>query len=261
MAGGLIWHQLDFEGDTYDTVAPHINSWGMADIWRIPKEVFYFYQSQWRATPMVHICGHWTWPGEEGATKQVKVFSNAAEVELFLNGTSLGTKKDVKNAGLPHPPRIWQVPFQPGTLRAEARYESARINDEINTAGAAHHIVLQSDVQQLKSGDRESLAYITALVVDAKGIVVPSAYHPIAFTSYGPGELLPQTWLGFGTGLTWNAVAGKTRIAFRATNRTGRAVISAVSPGLGMGRVKIAVLAPGRPDEMEYIERFENDEP
>jgi len=261
MAGGLIWNQMDFEGDTYDTVMPHINAWGMADIWRIPKEVFYFYQSQWRTTPMVRICGHWTWPGDEGRTKAVKIFSNAAEVELFLNGTSLGAKKDVRNSELPHPPRVWQVPYHPGTLRAEARDGAANISDEIKTAGAAHHIVLQSDVEQLRSGDRESLAYITASVVDAQEIVVPSAYHPIAFTSYGPGELLPQTWLGYGTGLKWNAVAGKTRIAFRATNRTGRAVISAVSPGLGMGRVKVAVLAPGRPDEMEYIERFENDEP
>jgi len=261
MAGGLIWHQLDFEGETYDTVIPHINAWGMADIWRIPKDVYYFYQSQWHVTPMVHIMGHWTWPGDEGETKAVKVFSNAETVELFLNGSSLGTKRDASDTGLPHPPRVWQVPFHPGILRAVARGGTAEISDERKTAGAAHHIALQSDAQQLKSGDRESLAYITALVVDEKETVVPSASHPIAFTSYGPGELLPQTWLGYGTGLTWNAIAGKTRIAFRATDRTGRAVISAYSPGLGMGRVEIPVVAPGRPDEMEYVEQFENDEP
>jgi hypothetical protein len=51
-----------------------------------------------------------------------------------------------------------------------------------------------------------------------------------------------------------------TRIAMRSTNRSGRAVVSASSPGLRMGRIEIDVTAPGRPDEMNYKERFEVDE-
>jgi hypothetical protein len=72
--------------------------------------------------------------------------------------------------------------------------------------------------------------------------------------------LLPQTWPGHATGLTWNAVAGMTRIAFRATSRTGEAVISASSPGLKMGRTTVLLAAPGKPNEMDYQERFEEDE-
>jgi hypothetical protein len=49
-------------------------------------------------------------------------------------------------------------------------------------------------------------------------------------------------------------------VAFRATARTGHAVISAYSPGLGMGRIELQVVAPGKPDEMEYKERFDTDE-
>ena len=81
MAGGMIWHQFDYEGETYDTVIPHIVAFGMGDVYRIPKDVYYFYQSQWTAQPMVHILGHWTWPAAEGTARTVKVFSNAAEVE------------------------------------------------------------------------------------------------------------------------------------------------------------------------------------
>jgi beta-galactosidase len=261
MAGGMIWHQFDYDGETYDTVIPHVVAFGMADMWRIPKEVYYFYQSQWTTQPMAHIVGHWTWPGEEGKTRSVKVYSNAQEVELFLNGTSLGVKKEEHDPGLLHPPRLWEAPYHPGTLKAVARSQGKEISDERRTAGPAHHIVLESDVQQLKAGDPESLAYITALVVDAQGTVVPSAYYPITFTLYGPGELLEQTWLGHGTGLTWNAIAGMTRIAFRSTRRNGRAVISAYSPGLGMGRIELQVKAEGKPDEMEYLERFAVDEP
>jgi hypothetical protein len=78
--------------------------------------------------------------------------------------------------------------------------------------------------------------------------------NPISFTLYGPGELLEQTWAPYGTGLTWNAVAGMTRIALRATARSGNAVVSASSPGLAMGRIEIEVKAPGKPDEMNYKE-------
>jgi len=261
MAGGMIWHQFDYEGETYDTVIPHVVAFGMGDIWRIPKDVYYFYQSQWTAAPMVHILGHWTWPGTEGKERTVKVFSNAATVELLLNGKSLGVKSDAPREGLLHPPRVWTVPYQPGTLEAVARHAGKEIRDQRRTAGAPHHLVLESDAQELKSGNLESLAYITARVVDENGTVVPSAALPVTFTSDGPGELLRQSWLGHGTGWTLDTIAGITQMAFRATDRTGHATISAYSPGLLMGRLEISVQAPGKPDEMEYKEKFEVDEP
>ena len=260
MAGGMIWHQFDYDGETYDTVTPHIVAFGMADVWRIPKDAFYFYQSQWSAAPMVHIVGHWTWPEHEGRSKRVKIYSNLPEVELLLNGRSLGVKRQSAGSGLPHPPRLWDVTYAPGTLTAIARGREREVRDERKTAGDPHHLLLESDVAELRSGDRESIAYLTAMVVDQQGTVVPTSTHPITFTSYGPGELLEQTWLGYGTGLTWNAVGGKTRVAFRATSRSGHAVVSAYSPGLAMGRVELNVSAPGQPDEMEYRDRPEPDE-
>jgi beta-galactosidase len=261
MAGGVIWHQFDYEGETYDTVIPHVVSFGMGDLWRIPKDVYYFYQSQWTAKPMVHIMGHWTWPGEEGQARSVKVFSNAREVELFLNGKSLGTRSDASAAGLAHPPRVWTVAYQPGTLKAVARHEGKEISDERQTAGAPHRLVLEADARELASGNLESIAYLTVRVVDENGTLVPWAEVPITFTSAGPGELRRQTWLGHGAGWTLDSVAGMARMAFQATDRTGHATISAYSPGLRMGRIEIAVQAPGKPDEMEYKEKFENDEP
>jgi beta-galactosidase len=261
MAGGMIWHQFDYEGETYDTVVPHVVAFGMGDVWRIPKDVYFFYQSQWTAKPMVHILGHWSWPGAEGKARTVKVFSNAAEVELLLNGKSLGARTDASDAGLMHPPRVWTVLYQPGTLEAVARHEGKEIRDERRTAGAPHHLALEADTRQLESGNLDSLAYITARVVDENGTVVPSAAVPITFTSNGPGELLPQSSLGHGTGWTLDAVAGIAQMAFRATDRTGHATISAYSPGLRMGRLEISVQAPGKPDEMEYKEKFDVDEP
>ncbi len=261
MAGGCIWHQFDYEGETYDVVAPHIVAFGMNDVWRIPKEPYFFYQSQWSAAPMVHIVGHWTWPGEEGRVRSIKVYSNSEEVELFLNGRSLGKQGHGSYPGLAHPPRIWQAPYEAGTLRAVAHSGGREVIDERKTAGAPYQILLSADVGGLTSGDPESLAYITAVIADREGTPVPVATNPISFTLYGPGELLEQTWPPYGTGLSWNAVAGMTRIALRATARSGAATVSASSAGLRMGRIDIPVSAAARPDEMNYKERFEEDEP
>jgi beta-galactosidase len=259
LAGGAIWDAFDYDGESYDVVMPHVVSFGVADVWRIPKEAYYFYQSQWSAKPMVHIMGHWTWPGEEGHKRTIKVYSNAAEVELFVNGRSLGVKRDAPANDLAHPPRIWEIEYQPGTLRAVARTGDQELTDQRKTAGPPAQIMLVSDEKELRSGDPESLAYLTATIADKDGTPVPNASHAITFTSYGPGELLPQTWLGHPTGFTWNVVAGITRIAFRSTSRTGKAVISAYSPGLKMGRVTVPVSAAGKPNEMDYTEVFEED--
>jgi beta-galactosidase len=142
-----------------------------------------------------------------------------------------------------------------------ARHEGKEIRDERRTAGAPHHLALEADTRELHSGNLESLAYITARVVDENGALVPTAEVPITFTSSGPGELLRQSSLGHGTGWTLDAVAGMAQMAFRATDRTGHATLSAYSPGLRMGRLEISVQAPGKPDEMEYKEKFEVDEP
>jgi beta-galactosidase len=252
IAGSVLWHQLDYDGEEYDSVIPHVLPFGMADSWRIRKDVYYFYQSQWSGKPMVHICGHWTWPGDEGKQKLVKVYSNCDQVELKLNGRSLGVKENEKHEGLVRPPRVWELPYEVGTLEAIGHSGSQTIIDTRRTAGAPAGILLRSDTDRIISGDRESLAYITASIVDKNMIVVPSAYGTISFTWYGPGELLPQTWAGYPTGLTWNAVAGMTVVALRATDRVGRCRVTASSPGLSLGRVEIAVSAKGKRDEMEY---------
>jgi beta-galactosidase len=135
-----------------------------------------------------------------------------------------------------------------------------QIEDQQRTAGPAYKIVLTADTDHIVSGDADSLAYITASVTDENGVIVPGEHPTITFTSYGPGQLLKQSWLGHGTGYTWNAVDGMTRVAFRATSRSGRAVISAYSPGLRTGQLNIEVTAPGKPDEMNYQEQFEKDE-
>jgi len=247
LAGGALWNQFDWDGETYDVVFPRVTAFGMCDSWRIPKDVYFFYKSQWNPEPMVHICSHWTWPGREGRRLTVKVYSNAEEVELFLNDRSLGRRPKTTGDGLRHPPFIFEVPYAPGTLRAEGVFpDGNRLADLRRTAGPAFAVRLNADPPHLTVGDSDSVVYITASIVDRNGTLVPGASVPVTFSHFGCGRLLAQNWMEYGPGYTWRTVAGLTRIALQADDIGGRAVVRALSPGLVMGRLIVPAVDPAR---------------
>ena len=70
-------------------------------MWRLPKNAYFLFQSQWTETPVVHIVGHWTWPEQEGKPRQVRVYCNCDIVELLVNGRSLGVHQPVSQG------RVW----------------------------------------------------------------------------------------------------------------------------------------------------------
>ncbi len=234
---------------------------GVADMWRLPKAGFYFLQSQWTDKPMVHIVGHWTWPGAGGLKRQVRVYSNCDTVELFLKGNSLGVKqpatpervwKDfhdaiavykvsdqfnqqpLPGASLHHAPFIWDnVPNEDGTLTAIGHKGSAIVRDEVRTAGPAVRIKLQAEKPRLVADD-EDVSFIEADVVDAQGVVVPEARPWIHFIVAGPGRLL-------GGATHIDAISGVAAINVQATGQPGEILVTATSPGLEPGSARIHV--------------------
>src|SRR5580700_3124746 len=123
---------------------------GMVDLAGFPKDRYYLYQSQWTKQPMVHVLPHWNWQGREGQAIPVMAYTNADEVELFLNGKSLGRKKRFSEpVELPVGPNVsadrkflskyrleWQVPYAPGTLKAVAYRDGKAVASEVvATAG------------------------------------------------------------------------------------------------------------------------------
>ncbi len=92
VGGSTVWNMFDFGSEEKGGNIPGINQKGLADFDRRPKDVYYFYQSQWAEKLMAYIVSH-TWvnrTGRIGETKTLEVFSNGDAVELFLNGNSLG---------------------------------------------------------------------------------------------------------------------------------------------------------------------------
>jgi beta-galactosidase len=110
-------------------------------------------------------------------------YNHADEVELFLNGKSLGVKR--KKGDDLHVQ--WRVKYEPGTLKAVSRLHGKIVLiKEIKTAGKPARIELITDKTKLKA-DGTDLSYITARITDAQGNLVPDATNEIQFEVNGPG--------------------------------------------------------------------------
>jgi len=211
--GEFVWTGFDYIGEPtpfFGWKADNSHDWparssyfGMVDLAGFPKDRYYLYQSQWTSAPMVHLLPHWNWPDRLGQPIPVMVYSNADEVELFLNGKSLGSKRvGSEPVVLPVGPNVsdqrsfssryrllWQVPYAPGTLLAIARRAGSEVaRDEVRTAGAAARIRLQADRADL-AADGDDLAFITARVEDANGNLVPDAGNLIQFKVSGAATI------------------------------------------------------------------------
>ena len=115
------------------------------DIFRIPRPVTYWYQSELTAEPMVYIADPW----REG-TARLRVFSNCDQVELLINGVSLGRRKpddDPLKANLDHPPFTFPVCWQPGEVIARG-WTDGKMQSEcvVRTPGAPIGIELTLDM-------------------------------------------------------------------------------------------------------------------
>jgi len=211
--GEFVWTGFDYLGEPtpyFDTSAANQTDWparssyfGMVDLAGFPKDRYYLYQSQWTAKPMVHLLPHWNWQGREGQAIPVMCYTNADEVELILNGKSLGRKKRfsepwVMPVGTNVSPDkrfatryrlVWEVPYEAGTLKAVAYRENRQVAvDEVRTAEAPAHIRLVPD-RAVIHADGEDLSFVTVRVEDQRGNLCPLADNLVEFQIKGPGRI------------------------------------------------------------------------
>jgi len=250
LAGEFIWTGFDYIGEPTPYTWPSKSSYfGAIDTAGFPKDIFYFYQSKWNAAgpAMVHIVPmDWTsWTAGQSVT--VLVYSNADSVELFLNGTSLGSKNVTASAAHLQ----WSVPFATGTLEAKAtKGGSVVATDTVKTAGAATKLALLPDRAAI-AADGVDLSYLEIDVVDAQGVVVPKASHSIAVTISGPGALVG---LDAGDATNHDAYKGTSHAAFngklmaivQATTTPGTVTVSATSGSGGSALTGSATIVTQR---------------
>jgi len=180
-SGIFVWTGFDYRGEPCPFLWPSVSSsFGIMDTCGFPKDAYYFTQAVFQDAPMLHILPHWNWtPGE---VVRVMTVTNGDEVELFLNGTSLG-----RRASDPCQQNEWQIPFAPGTLSAVAyRNGKAVASAEQKTAGAPVRIKLTPDRCTMGNGGQDTVPVLVS-VVDSNGIEVPTADNLIRFEVQGDG--------------------------------------------------------------------------
>jgi len=186
LSGGFVWTGFDYRGEPTPYAWPCINShFGVLDTCGFPKDNFYYYQSWWTTNTVLHLLPHWNWAGQEGQTIRVDALSNCEEVELFLNGESLGKQTMKRNSKL-----TWQVKYAPGTLSAKG-YNGGKLvaEQKVETTGDATAIQLIPNRTAINA-DGEDVAVFTVAGVDAQGRTVPLAQNQIHFALEGAGKII-----------------------------------------------------------------------
>lgn len=185
VAGMFIWSGFDFLGEPVPYEWPARSSYyGIIDLCGFPKDVYYLYQSLWTDDPVLHVFPHWNWEPD----KVVDVwayYNHADEVELFLNGDSLGKKS--KEDGTYHV--MWRVNYEPGTLRAVTYKDGQQVLEKtIHTAGKAAKIELTADRSTINANGKD-LSFITVKILDENGNLVTDADNLVHFDVSGAGTI------------------------------------------------------------------------
>jgi len=186
IAGMFVWTGFDYRGETTPYGWPAISSqFGMMDTTGVLKDSGHYLKAAWTPEPMVHVLPHWNWPGREGQPIDVRVYANTDEVELLLNGRSLGRKALPRYAHLQ-----WSVPYAPGSLTARG-YKGGKLvaSETVATTGDGSAVRLAVDRARIRA-DGDDVAVVRVSVVDREGRVVPTANQRIKFEVSGPVRLI-----------------------------------------------------------------------
>lgn len=285
LAGEYVWTGFDYLGEPTPSngtnpgaqgswPSPKNSYFGIIDTAGLPKDTYYFYQSQWNdSLNTLHILPAWNRDAVmmSGSNKEVEVvvYTDAPEVELFFTPAaggspqSLGKKKltqvTSENGGYTY--RVykgengqktsthedlyltWNVPYADGTITAKAFDEAGReISTEkwagrksVKTAGSAARLTASVNREKMEANGSD-LAYLTVNVEDANGVIVPTAKNRVTFKVEGSGVL---------AGLD-NGVQADHQ-SFRDGDRAAHAgqLVGIVRAAKNAGSVKVTVSAEG----------------
>lgn len=186
-AGTFVWTGFDYIGEPTPYSWPSRSSYfGIVDLCGFPKDCYYMYRSEWTDEPTLHLFPHWNW--NEGDKVDMWVYYNTAdEVELFVNGRSLG--KSSKTENRLH--ALWEgVEFEAGEITAIGYKDGVEVlRHTRKTAGEPAKITLTADRKTI-TADGYDLSYITIDCTDAEGNFMPTAMNQLYFNVNGAGELV-----------------------------------------------------------------------
>ena len=242
--GQFIWTGFDYIGEPtpYNTKNSYF---GIVDTAGFPKDIYYFYQSVWvspEQKKVLHIVpSYWDFiPGQE---IDVLIYSNARDVELFLNGKSIGshvmeleTSQDMR--------AHFKVPFEPGVLRVVGHFaDGSECSEVLHTPSDPAAVVLTSDKETLLADGRD-IAFVEISTVDVNGIPVGNARNLIRVEVSGAGRLVG---LDNGDSTDYDSYKGDNRRLFsgkllamiESTLEPGEITVRAYSEGLENAELRL----------------------
>ena len=242
--GQFIWTGFDYIGEPtpYNTKNSYF---GIVDTAGFPKDIYYFYQSVWvspEQKKVLHIVpSYWDFiPGQE---IDVLIYSNARDVELFLNGKSIGshvmeleTSQDMR--------AHFKVPFEPGVLRVVGHFaDGSECSEVLHTPSDPAAVVLTSDKETLLADGRD-IAFVEISTVDVNGIPVGNARNLIRVEVSGAGRLVG---LDNGDSTDYDSYKGDNRRLFsgkllamiESTLQPGEITVRAYSEGLENAELRL----------------------
>jgi beta-galactosidase len=242
LSGMFIWTGFDYLGEPTPYPWPARSSYfGILDLSGFPKDAYYLYQSEWTEKNVLHIFPHWNWT--HGKLIDVWAYTNCDEVELFLNGRSLGVKQ--KSGDELH--LVWRVPFEAGTLLGVGKKEGKEIlRQEIQTAGDPLRIILSPDRSSINA-DGSDLSFIKVTIVDKNNVPVPNADNLINFEIEGNATV---AGVDNGNQVSMESFKSNNRKAFhgvclivlKSGSKTGEVKLKASSSGLESAHVTINLI-------------------
>jgi len=201
--GDYLWTAIDYLGEW---PWPLISApCGLLDVCGFEKDSYYFFKSQWSDKPVIKLLPHWNWQGEEGKPIPVICYTNCDEVELIVDGQSLGKQayhyfrlgatktRDWKSK----PRRVttnelhlsWIVPYKAGELRAIGTKDGKVYEDIVRTCGPAAKVQLDADRSEIKA-DSKDICHVEVRLLDAKGEFARVSNDKLKFAIEGAGEIL-----------------------------------------------------------------------
>jgi beta-galactosidase len=273
-SGQFIWSGVDYLGEAgkYPAIA---NNSGLLYKTAMPKPIGFQRQSWWSDTPIVYITrrvartplaptdpgynpiderrppvlfSDWTPKDLQPHEENVEVYSNCEEVELFLNGKSLGKQARPKDDS----PRTWEVNFESGILRAVG-VNSGKVaaTYELRTAGKPAKIVVTVDKKTI--ADRwDDVVFVNVSVIDQNGTLVPGADNLITFTTEGAGFVAAVDSADNNSHEPYQAsqrraYQGKCLALIKANSARGMIKLTATSPNLRSASIELNVTRASRP--------------
>lgn len=234
--GQFLWSGFDYIGEP--TPYQSRNSFfGQIDTAGFPKDAYYFYQSVWtdyKTNPMVHLLPYWDF--NPGQMIDIRVYTNAPKVALFLNDTLIG-EKTLAHTEEDNMIADWQLPFEAGTLKAIAYDENGVeiARDEASSFGDAASLRLTANRSQV-TADGSELIFVTIDALDKDGHVVANANNRVHFKVTGEGML---AGLDNGDSTDYEPYKGDCRRLF-----SGK-LLAIIAPTLTAGTITITASSEG----------------